>query len=166
MSKRRRSTTIRAVWAIPILAAITVTLGTWGWMSHGLDFDSGLYQAIGLFNNANDNYIQAPALGDWRFRIARWTGVVVLFSTVLLAIGTLLQQRVSTTLARRTKQSVVVIGGDALATAAFEAAQQTAPSSLWLGAPAFDSKDLRTIALPWPPQERAQAVIDYAGRSD
>jgi hypothetical protein len=165
MGKRRRFS-IRAVWAIPFLAVVSLILGTWGWMRHGLDFDSALYQAIGLFNNADDNYTQGVALTDWRFRVARWTGFIVLFSTVLLAIGTLLQQRVSTTLARRTKQSVVVIGGDALATAAFEAAQQAAKSSLWLGAPAFDSTDLRTIALPWPPQDRAQAVIDYAGRTD
>ena len=33
-------------------------------------------------------------------------------------------------------------------------------------ASAIRLNDLRTIALPWPPQERAQAVIDYAGRAD
>ena len=81
MKKRKGSISVRAVWAIPILAAITIVLGVWGWMSRGTDFDNALYEAIGLINNANDTYNQGPALSDWHIRIARWTGVIVLFST-------------------------------------------------------------------------------------
>jgi hypothetical protein len=166
MKKRKGSVSVRAVWAIPILAAITIVLGVWGWMSRGVDFDNALYEAVGLINNANDTYNQGPALSDWHIRIARWTGVIVLFSAALVAVGSLLQQRLSTTVARRLKESVVIVGGDPLATTAFEAAQWQGRTALWLGAPAFDAPALRVIALPWPPQERAQAVIDYSGGSD
>ena len=168
-TKRRRrngSIAIRAVWAIPILAFVTLGLGAWGWLSYGIEPADALYRAVGLLDNNNDTYGSGAGLHDWRFRVGRWTGAMVVFSTALLALGTLLQQRVSTTLARRTKQTVVIIGGDPLATTAFEAAQESHRSALWLGAPAFGSTNLRTIALPWPPQERAQAVIDHAAGSD
>ena len=165
MKKRRGSISVRAVWAIPILAAITLVLGVWGCLSRGLGLDNSLYDAVGLINNANDQFNQGPMLGDWHIRVARWTGVVVLFSTALVAVGSLLQQRVSTTVARRTKQSAVIIGADPLATTAFEAAQRAGKSSLWLGAPAFDAP--RSGSSPCPGRRRAgAAVIDYAGRSE
>jgi hypothetical protein len=166
MSKRNRRFSISAVWAIPVLAAVTVVLGAWGWMAHGYSFERALYEAVGLFNNADDHYTEGVALSDWRFLVARWTGVVVLFSTVLLALATLLHQRISTALARRLKQSVVVLGGDLLATTAFEVALETDKSLLWLGSPAFDAPSFREIALPWPTPDHAQAVRDHVRRAD
>ncbi len=166
MKKPRASIAIRAVWLLPALALVTLLLGTWGWLDHKDGFQDALYKAVGLFDNNNDTYGEGFGLNDWRFRVARWTGSIVVFSTALLALGTLLQQRVSTTLARRTKQAVVIIGGDPLATTAFELAQENRSSALWLGASAFGSVNLRTIALPWPPQDRAQAVIDHAGGAE
>ncbi|HEY3798536.1 MAG TPA: RyR domain-containing protein [Caulobacteraceae bacterium] len=166
MSQPSRPFRISAVWVLPVLAVVTVVLGVWGWMAHHYDFDRALYEAGGLFNNADDHYTEGIALNDWRFRVARWTGVVVLFSTVLLALATLLQRRIATAMARRMKQSVVVIGGDALATTAFEVALQTGKSLLWLGAPTFDAPTLREIALPWPTQDRAQAVRDHVRRAE
>jgi hypothetical protein len=166
MSERKVPASIRAVWAIPILAALAVILGTWGWLHYGIGLNDALYRSIALFDNNNDIYGDKEGLADWRFRTGRWLGAIVVFSTALLALGTLLQQRVSATLARRTKQSVTVIGGDVLATTAFDVAQRAGRSALWLGAPAFGSANLRTIALPWPPQDRARSVIDHAGGSD
>jgi hypothetical protein len=166
MSRSSGSSSIRAVWAIPAVAFATVALGTWGWLDHHANLANALYRALGLFDNNNDIYGEGEGLDDWRFRIGRFTGLAVVFSTALLALGTLLQQRVSTTLARRTKQAVVIIGGDALATTAFEAARQAGRSVLWLGAGAFGAADLRTIALPWPPEDRAQSVREHTGGAD
>ncbi|MFI4933947.1 MAG: RyR domain-containing protein [Caulobacterales bacterium] len=156
----------RTAWAIPAMAIFTLALGTWGWMSHGLQFDDALYRSVALFDIGNDAYSHAEGLQDWRFRIGRWTGLVVVFSAAILALGTLLQQRVTTAVARWTKQAVVVIGGDSLATAAFEAARRARRSSLWLGANAFGSAGLGSIALPWPPQDRSQTVADHSGKAD
>ncbi|MFI4976841.1 MAG: RyR domain-containing protein [Caulobacterales bacterium] len=166
MRRRKGSFSVRAAWAIPALALTSIVLGVWGWTSLGTDLDNALYNSAGLFNNGNGAYYENPALSDWHIRLARWGGVVVLFSAALLAVATLLQQRVATTLARRTKQSVVIIGDDPLALTAFEVAQWEARSVLWLGAPAFHSTSLRIIALPWPTQDRAEAVADYTGGAD
>ena len=166
MSRSTGAISIRAVWAIPAVALVTLGLGTWGWLSYRIDFADALYRAIGLFDNNNDTYGEGAGLHDWRFRVGRFAGLAVVFSTALLALGTLLQQRVSTTLARRMKQSVVVIGDDPLATTAFEDARSAGRSVLWLGAEAFGAADLRTIALPWPPQDRAQSVREHARGAD
>jgi hypothetical protein len=166
MKRRRGSFSIRAVWALPALALISLVLGTWGWVEHGLNLNDDLYRAIALFDNNNDTYGAGAGLTDWRFRVGRWTGIIVVFSAGLLALGALLQQRVSATLARRTKQSLVIIGGADLATTAFEVAQDAGRSALWLGAGGFGSPNLRTIALPWPPEDKAQSVREHTRGAD
>ncbi|HEY2480914.1 MAG TPA: RyR domain-containing protein, partial [Caulobacteraceae bacterium] len=143
-----------------------IVLGVWGWLGLGVDLDSALYNSVGLFNNGNGAFYDNPTLHDWHIRLARWGGVIVLFSAALVAVASLLHQQVSATMARWGRQSVAIIGGDPLALTAFEIAKAEGRSSLWLGAVSFGAASLRAIALPWPPQDRAKAVLDHAGGAD
>jgi hypothetical protein len=159
----------RLVWVIPVFALLTIGLGIWAWRDQPhaspLPFDEAFYRSIGLFEIDGNAYSHGEALQDWRLRVARWTGAGVVFSGIL-ALAALLHENLATALARWTKQSVVVVGGDDLAVAAFEAARRRRRSVLWLGASAFGSSGLGSIALAWPATDRAYAVANYAGRAD
>src|SRR6185312_9188685 len=100
--------------------------------------DDALYRALALFDINNDAYAHGEAIHDWRFRIGRWTGAFVVFSS-LVALAALLREHLATWLARWTKQQVMIAGGEPLAMAAFEAARARRKSVLWLGAGAFNS---------------------------
>ena len=159
----------RLVWVIPVFALLTLGLGIWAWRDQPhappLPFDEAFYRSIGLFEIDGNAYSHGEAMQDWRFRVARWTGVGVVFSGIL-ALAALLHENLATALARWTKQSVVVVGGDDLAVAAFETARRRRRSVLWLGASAFGSSGLGSIALAWPATDRARAVCNYASRAD
>ena len=145
---------------------ITLGLGVWAWRDapHHDPFDEALYKSIGLFEVDGNAYAHDEALHDIRFRIARWTGAFVVFSG-LMALAALLHEHIATGIARWSKQSVVVVGSDPLALAAFETARRRR-STLWLGASTFSSSGFNTIALAWPPTDRTQAVISHAGKAD
>jgi hypothetical protein len=155
----------RLAWLIPLAAVVTVGLGVWAWLSQHLPFDEALYRSVALFEIDGNAYSHGEPLADWRFRIGRWTGAGVVFSGIL-ALAALLHEHLATAIARWTKQAVVVIGGHSLALAAFERARATGRSSLWLGASAFGSASLTTIALAWPPRDKARAVFDHSGKAD
>ena len=155
----------RLAWLIPAAALVTLALGCWGWLSVHRPVDDALYRALALFDINNDAYAHGEAIHDWRFRIGRWTGAFVVFSS-LVALAALLREHLATWLARWTKQQVMIAGGEPLAMAAFEAARARRKSVLWLGAGAFNSIRFSAIALPWPPREHAQAVLAYAARAD
>jgi hypothetical protein len=157
--------TFRLAWLIPATAILTLGLGLWGWAGHHLPFDEALYRSVALFDIDSNSYSNGEPLHDWRFRIGRWTGAGVIFSS-LLALAALLHEHVASALARYTKQSVVVIGGAPLALAAFEAARKTGRGALWLGAASFGASGFRDIALAWPQRERARAVLEHARGAD
>jgi len=157
--------TFRLAWLIPAAAVATVALGVWGWRAHGVGVADALYRALALFDINNDAYTQGVGLSDMRFRIGRWTGAGVVFSSIL-AIGALLREHLATALARWTRQQVVVVGGHPLASAAFETAHRAGRSALWLGASAFSSARLSAIALAWPAGERARTLTAHAQRTD
>ena len=150
----------RLAWLIPAAALLTLGLGLWGWSGHRLPFDEALYRSVALFDIDANSYSNGEPLQDWRFRIGRWTGAGVVFSS-LLALAALLHEHIVTALARWGKQAVVVIGGTPLALAAFEAARRTGRSTLWLGAAGFGAASFRDIALEWPQHERARAVREH-----
>jgi hypothetical protein len=156
----------RLAWVILIAAVATLALGAWGWLALGRPLDDALYRAIALFDINNDAYATGDeGMADWRFRIGRWIGAGVVFSS-LLALAALLREHLATALARWTKQQVIVVGGEPMAMAAFAAARSRRKSVLWLGAPAFSTAGFRAIALAWPPRERTGAVFDHARRAD
>jgi hypothetical protein len=157
--------TLRLAWLIPLAAVATIALGVWGWLDHGVGADDALYRALALFDINNDAYTHGVGITDPRFRIGRWTGAGVVFSSIL-ALGALLQQNLATALARWSRQQVVVVGGHPLAGAAFETARRAGRSALWLGASAFSSPRFSAIALPWPAGERARTLMAHARRSD
>ena len=77
-----------------------------------------------------------------------------------------MHEHLASALARWTKQSVVVIGHGPLALGAFEAARRHRRTALWLGAPAFGSASLRSIALAWPAGSKTRAAAEHARRAD
>lgn len=159
----------RLIWIIPAFALLTLGLGIWAWRDQphtpALPLDEAFYRSIALFEIDGNSYSHGEAMQDWRFRIGRWTGAGVVFSGIL-ALAALLHENLAAAFARWTKQSVVVIGADDLAVAAFEAARRRRRSVLWLGASAFGSAGFRSIALAWPATDRARAVLDHAGGAD
>jgi hypothetical protein len=157
--------TFRLAWLIPAAAILTLGLGLWGWSGHHLPFDEALYRSVALFDIDSNSYSNGEPLQDWRFRVGRWTGAGVIFSS-LLALAALLHEHLASALARWTKQSVVVIGGTPLALAGFEAARKSSRGTLWLGAAAFGAAGFRDIALAWPQRERARAVREHARNAD
>jgi hypothetical protein len=155
----------RLAWVILVAALATIALGAWGWLAAGKPADDALYRAVALFDINNDAYANGEGLADWRFRIGRWLGAGVVFSS-LLALAALLREHLATALARWTKQQVIVVGGEPLAMAAFEAARARRKSALWLGAAGFRAAGFSAIALPWPPRDHIGAVRDHAQRAD
>ena len=113
----------RVAWIIPVAAIVTLGLGLWAWLSRHLPVDEALYRSVALFEIDGNAYSHDEWLRDWRFRVGRWTGAGVVFSS-LLALAALLHEHLATGLARWTKQAVVVIGSAPLALAAFEAARR------------------------------------------
>jgi hypothetical protein len=155
----------RLAWLIPVAAVLTLLLGLWGWSGHHLPFDEALYRSVALFDIDGNAYSNGEPLADWRFRIGRWTGAGVVFSS-LLALAALLHEHLATGLARWTKQAVVVIGSGPLALSAFEAGRRLRRGTLWLGAAAFGGSGYRDIALTWPQRDRARSVLDHAREAD
>jgi hypothetical protein len=155
---------LKATWIIPALAVATLALGVTAWLDHGLAFGEALYRAVALFDIGNGFYANPPV--DWRFQVGRWTGLTSLFGAALIALAAVLQERVALSVARWMKQQVVVIGGDGLATKAFEAARRAGKSVVWLGASTLGAGSIRSIALPWPPEDKASTVRDHAGDAD
>lgn len=165
MKRRRGFIPLRAAWAIPAFAVLTLVLGAWGWMDHGQDFPDSLYRAAAMFSY-NDLYGGGVSTIDWRLKVGRWFGLAVVFSAAFAALGAVLQERVALTAARWLKQDVVVIGGARTASAAFDAAQEAGKSVLWLGAPALGSTTLSALALPWPPESNAKTVFEHCGDAE
>jgi hypothetical protein len=157
--------TLRLAWLIPLAGVVTIALGVWGWLSYGVAVDDALYRALALFDINNAAYDHGVGLTDPRFRIGRWTGAGVVFSS-LVALAALLHQNLATALARWTRQQVVVVGGQDLASAAFETARRAGRTALWLGADAFASARLSAIALQWPAGERARTLMAHVRRTD
>jgi hypothetical protein len=156
---------LRLAWLIPLAGAVTIALGVWGWLDHGAAADDALYRSLALFDINNEAYSHGVGLTDPRFRIGRWTGAGVVFSS-LLALAALLHENLATALARWTKQQVMVVGAHPLAAAAFETARRAGRTALWLGADAFSSARLSAIALEWPAGERARTLMAHAHRTD
>ena len=155
----------RLAWVIPVAAVFTLGLGVWAWTDQHLPLDEALYRSVALFDIDGNAYSHGEAMQDWRFRVGRWTGAGVVFSS-LLALAALLHEHLATGLARWTKQAVVVVGSAPLALAAFEAARRSGRSALWLGAAGFGSSGFRDIALAWPQYERTRAVREHSRKAD
>jgi hypothetical protein len=147
------------LWVIPTAALVTLALGVWGWWGH-TRWDTALYRSLALFEINNESYISGYGASDLRFLIARWTGAAAVI-TSLLALAALLHEQLATTLARWTKQSVVVIGQAERASGAFEAARHRKRRTLWIGAPAFGTAGISAIALEWPAGDRTRTVIAH-----
>lgn len=145
-------------WMIPILAVVTVALGTWGWLDFGYPGHEAAYRGVLLFDFGAGVYEDPPGSTDWRFLVGRWTGLAAIFGAALLALGILLQERLALALARWARQEVVVIGEEAISVKAFEAAREARTSVLWLGSSDVGAESIRTLALPWPPDERTRTV--------
>ena len=90
----------RLAWVILIAAVATLALGAWGWLALGRPLDDALYRAIALFDINNDAYATGDeGMADWRFRIGRWIGAGVVFSS-LLALAALLREHLATEIGR------------------------------------------------------------------
>ena len=164
---KRRRFNLNPAWAIPILALITVARGLWGWEDRGYRPTDALFRTTGLFDTANGFYeASPPGATDWRFRIAEWTGFATLSGTFFFTITALLQARATHVAARWMRQRVIIVGGEGIASRAFEAAQRAGKSVIWLGAPALSAPSLRSIALPWPLDDHRAIIGQYASRPD
>jgi hypothetical protein len=159
-----RFTAVGPAWTIPVFAAATIALGTWGWLSYGRRLDEALYRSIALFSMANQVYRDAPGNSDWRFLVGRWTGLLAEFGAALLAVGALLHQRGVFVLAKLLRQHVVVVGAGDLALSAFDGGQLARRRVLWVGAPQLSAGSFGALAIPRPPD--SQAYADYAGAAD
>ncbi len=158
---RRGFLSLIATWMIPILAFATIGLGYTGWSDAGYPGHEAAYRAVLLFDFGAAPYETAPGNTDWRFLVGRWTGLTAIFGAALLALGVLLQERLALALARRTRQQVVVVGSEAIATKAYEAARAAHKSVLWLGASSLGAESFRSIAISWPPEDQARTVQDH-----
>lgn len=157
----RRLASAAAPWALPACAVVTLLLGLWGWLDHGLRFDNALYRAVALFAVNNEAYRNPPGSIDPRFLIGRWTGLMAVFGAALFALGALLRENAVVALAQWVRRRVVIVGGGDIARKAFESVRQTGPASLWVGAPARDTQRLSAFALPWPAEDVDGAVRPY-----
>ncbi|HEX7758138.1 MAG TPA: RyR domain-containing protein [Caulobacteraceae bacterium] len=162
---RRSILALSAVWIIPALVIVTLVLGLDSWLSSGASFGDALYRAAALFSY-NDVYGGGAPTKDWHILVARWTGMAAVFGAAGTALGAVLQERLAIGTARFLKQEVVVIGGESIATKAFELARGRGKSTLWLGAPSLGVANMGTIALPWPPEDPAKTVFDHCGDAD
>jgi hypothetical protein len=166
MGRHRGILSLIGTWIIPLLGALTATLGITGWVDHGQSFVEAAYRSIALFDIGNDFYTSAPGSTDWRFLLGRWTALLAIFGTALVAIAALLHERLALFVARWTKQEVIVIGSDGISATAFDTARRARKSVLWLGASALGPGSMRNIALPWPPGDYAKTVFEHAARAD
>ncbi|HZZ34608.1 MAG TPA: hypothetical protein VFE03_02700, partial [Caulobacteraceae bacterium] len=166
MTTRRGFFSLRATWAIPVFAVLTLVLGVMGWLDHGYRFAEAAYRSVTLFDLGNGFYQDPPGSTDWRFQLGRWTGLAAIFGAAFIALGAVLQERIALAMARWMKQQVVVIGGEGIATKAFEAARAARKSVVWIGATALGAGSIRSIALPWPPDDHARTVVEHAGDAD
>ncbi|MFI4973336.1 MAG: RyR domain-containing protein [Caulobacterales bacterium] len=176
MSPRRGRFSLNAAWAIPAFAVLTLALGVSGWLAYGYRIDEAAYRGVALFDVANDYYRNPPGSTDLRFLVARWTALIAMFGAAIFAIGAVLRERGVLAMARMLRQEVIVIGGEGIATKAFEAARRGGgavvwtrkgrKSTVWIGASSLGVGSLRSIALPWPPDDRATTVAAYAGAAD
>ncbi len=164
---KRRGLVVNPAWAIPVLAVLTVALGVWGWEDDGYRFADALFRTTGLFDTANGFYeARPPGSKDWRFSIAEWTGFATLSATFFLTIFALLQARATHAAARWRRQHVIIVGGEGIASRAFEAAQRAGKSVIWLGAPVLSAASTRSFALPWPLDDHAAIIAEYAKAPD
>lgn len=163
MRLRRVLFSLSATWLLPLLALITFSLGLSGWLDHGYDLNEAAYRTACLFDLGNGYYGSEPGSTDWRFAVGRWTALATLFGAALFALAALLRERVALAVARFVRQEVVVIGSNGLAVRAFGMAFAAKQSVLWLGASRLGAESARSIALPWPPEDRARTVADHAG---
>ncbi len=162
---RRSLLSFWAVWVIPVLVIITLTLGLRAWLSSGSSLGDALYRSAALFAY-NDIYGGGAPTRDWHILVARWTGLAAVFGAAGTALGAVLQERLALTTARFLKQEVVVVGGEEIATKAFELARRSGRSVLWLGAPSLGLANMSTIALPWLPEDPAKTVLEHCGEAD
>jgi hypothetical protein len=163
--RRRSVLSLWAVWVIPALVALTVSLGVAAWLSTGASPADALYRSAALFSY-NDVYGGGAPTQDWRILVGRWTGLAAVFSAAGTALAAVLQERLAVTTARFFKQDVVVIGAGAIATKAFDRARAAGRSVLWLGAPSLGASSMGAIALPWPPEDAAKTVFEHCGDAD
>jgi len=175
MTARRGLGALSAAWAIGAFVVVTLGLGVWGWLAYGYRIDEAAYRAVALFDVASYAYQSHPGDADWRFLVGRWTALIAAFGAAIFAIGAVLRERAAQAAARLMRQEVIVIGGDGVAAKAFEAARRTGEgvalirrgkSVVWLGAPSIAAQSLRSIALPWPPDDHVATVIAYARGAD
>ncbi len=162
---RRAAWSFWAVWIIPALVLVTLGLGLRAWLTNGVSFADALYRSAALFSY-NDVYGGGAPTHDGRLLVARWTGLAAVFGAAGTALAAVLQERLALAAARFLKQQVVVIGGEGVATKAFEAARRSGKSVLWLGAPSLGVADMSTIALEWLPEDPAKTVYDHCGEAD
>ena len=162
----RFTSSVGPAWTIPVFAAATIVLGTWGWLSYGRRLDEALYRSIALFSIANQVYRDGPGNADWRFLVGRWTGLFAEFGAALLAVGALLHQRGVFVLAQLLRRHVVVIGGGDLALNAFEAGQRAHRRVLWVGAPHLSAGSFGALAIPRPPDAHIEAFAAYTAAAD
>jgi hypothetical protein len=166
-AKKRRGLRVNPAWAIPVLAVVSIVLGIWGWRDQGYSFTTAAFRTLGLFDTANGFYdAHAPGPTDWRFAVAVWTGFATLSGTFFFTIMALLQSRATYALARMVRQRVIVIGGEGIASRAFEEAQRVGKSVIWLGAPVLSAPSIRAIALPWPLEDHGAILGEYASNPD
>jgi RyR domain len=164
---KRRGFVVNPAWAIPVLAILTVALGVWGWEARGYHLADALFRTTGLFDTANGFYDVKPRENaDWRFAIAEWTGFATLSATFFLTIFALLQARATQAAARWRRQHVIIVGGEGIASRAFEAAQRAGKSVIWLGAPVLNASSARAFALPWPLDDHSAIIAQYAKGPD
>jgi hypothetical protein len=166
-AKKRRGLKLNPAWAIPVLAVVSIVLGVWGWRDQGYDFATAAFRTMGLFDTANGFYdAHAPGQTDWRFAVAVWTGFATLSGTFFFTIMALLQNRATYALGRMVRQRVIVVGGEGIASRAFEEAQRVGKSVIWLGAPVMSAPSVRAIALPWPLEDHGAILAQYASNPD
>lgn len=165
MSNGSGALSIRLTSIIPILFVVTIFLGVWAWHDHHFSYLDALYRAISLFDLGNDLY-NGGGIIDWRFQVGRWTGLLTVFGAAAVALTVLLQERITATAARWARQAVVIIGTGSISAKAFEAAKRSGQSVIWIGANAMGSGVLRSIALPWPPEDHAVTISTHALNAD
>lgn len=155
-----------APWTLPACAVVTVLLGFWGWLHYGQRVDNALYRAITLFALSNEMYRSPPGSTDWRFLIGRWTGLLAVFGAALFALMALLRKQAVVALAQLVPRRVAVIGASDLASKAYDWAQASGRSVVWLGAHTLDAHRLNAFALPWPADDPQPAVAKYVADAD
>ena len=164
---KRRRFAINPAWVIPVLAVATVALGVWAWEDRGYRLPDALFRTTGLFDTASSMYdVPAPGATDWRFAVAVWTGFATLSATFFFTIFALLQARAIQAAARWMRQHVIIVGGEGIASRAFEAAQRAGKSVIWLGAPSLNAASTRAFALPWPLDDHGAIIAQYAKAPD